>query len=104
MEWCLKTCLRDLQGTMREAIINFPVPILRWPLRLLVFPLGATGLNGPDDRLGATVAKTIVEDTPVRQRISRGAYTTMDPDDSLGRVLNAYKLANETAEVRSRLH
>ncbi len=73
VEWSLKTCLRDLQGSMREAIINFPVPALRWPLRLLVFPLGATGLNGPDDSLGTKVARTIVEDTPVRQRISGGA-------------------------------
>jgi acyl-CoA dehydrogenase len=104
VEWCLQTCLRDLQGSMREAIINFPVPALRWPLRLLVFPLGATGLNGPDDKLGAQVAESIVKDTPVRQRISRGAYTTMDPEDPLGRVLNAYKLANETADMRSRLH
>ena len=104
VEWCLQTCLRDLQHSMREAIINFPVPALRWPLRLLVFPLGATGLNGPDDKLGTRVAASIVEDTPLRQRISRGAYTTMDPDDSLGRVLNAYKLANETADMRGRLH
>ncbi|KEF33096.1 Acyl-CoA dehydrogenase, short-chain specific [Marinobacter nitratireducens] len=104
VEWSLQTSLRDLQGSMREAIINFPVPALRWPLRLLVFPLGATGLNGPDDKLGSEVAATIVKDTPVRQRISRGAFTTMDPDDPLGRVLNAYKLANETADMRARLH
>jgi len=104
VEWGLKTCLRDLQKAMREAIINFPVPALRWPLRLLVFPLGATGLNGPDDRLGAQVADTIVKDTPVRQRVSRGAYINTDPDDALGRVLNAYRLANETAEMRTRLH
>lgn len=104
VEWCLKTCLRDLQASMREAIINFPVPALRWPLRLLVFPLGATGLNGPDDILGAQVAESIVKDTPLRQRISRGAYTTMDPEDPLGRVLNAYKLANETADIRNRLN
>ncbi|MGF2686817.1 acyl-CoA dehydrogenase [Marinobacter sp. DUT-3] len=104
VEWGLKTCLRDLQDSMREAIINFPVPALRWPLRLLVFPLGATGLNGPDDTLGTTVANIIVKDTPVRQRVSRGAYINTDPDDPLGRVLNAYRLANETAEMRSRLH
>jgi len=104
VEWSLRTCLRDLQGSMREAIINFPVPALRWPLRLLVFPLGATGLNGPDDSLGTKVARTIVDDTLVRQRISRGAYTNMDPEDPLGRVLNAYKLANETAGMRGRLH
>lgn len=104
VEWSLKTCLRDLQDAMRDAIINFPVPALRWPLRLLVFPLGATGLNGPDDKLGAQVADTIVKDTPVRQRVSRGAYINTDPDDPLGRVLNAYRLANETVDMRNRLH
>ena len=104
VEWCLKTCLRDLQGSMREAIINFPIAALRWPLRLLVFPLGATGLNGPDDRLGTKVAASIVEDTPLRQRIHRGAYIPTDSSDSLGRVLNAYRLANETTDMRARLH
>lgn len=104
VEWCLQTCLHDLQDSMREAIINFPVPALRWPLRLLVFPLGATGLNGPDDKLGAKVAATIVKDTPVRQRISRGTFINADPNDPLGRVLNAYRLANETEESRHKLH
>jgi acyl-CoA dehydrogenase len=71
---------------------------------LLVFPLGATGLNGPDDRLGTKVAASIVEDTPLRQRIHRGAYIPTDSSDSLGRVLNAYRLANETSDIRARLH
>ena len=89
---------------MRELIINFPVPLLRWPLRMLVFPLGATGLNGPDDALGTEVAASIVNDTPLRQRISRGSYINTDPDDPLGRVLNEYRLANETKDMRDRLH
>ena len=104
VEWGLKTCLRDLQIQMRALIINFPVPSLRWPLRLLVFPLGATGLNGPGDKLGTKVAATIVQDKPIRDRIARGCYRTDDPDDPLGRVLNAYNLANETHEMRERLH
>ncbi|WP_336365528.1 acyl-CoA dehydrogenase [Marinobacter sp. C2H3] len=104
VEWCLQTCLRDLQRSLRAAILNFPVKALRWPLRLLVFPVGAVGLNGPDDRLGARVARTIVDDTPLRHRISRGVFVTEDPADPLGRVLNAYRLANDTAGVRDRLH
>ncbi len=104
VEWCLQTCLRDLQQQLRELIINFPVPALRWPLRVLVFPLGATGLNGPDDKLGTQVAMSIVRDQPLRERISRGCYINPKPDDALGRVLNAYRLANETKEVRDRLH
>ncbi|WP_339799401.1 acyl-CoA dehydrogenase [uncultured Marinobacter sp.] len=104
VEWCLESSLRDLQQAMRAAIINFPVTALRWPLRILVFPLGATGLNGPDDKLGAIVAATIVKDTPLRLRISRGAYINTREDDAMGRVLNAYRLANETRELRQRLH
>tara|TARA_R110002073_G_scaffold107036_2_gene241464 strand:- start:24929 stop:27430 length:2502 start_codon:yes stop_codon:yes gene_type:complete len=104
VEWCLQSSLHDLQKDMRELIINFPVPALRWPLRVLVFPLGATGLNGPNDKLGTQVAMSIVEDTPLRELISHGCYVNPEPDDSLGRVLNAYKLANETKEMRQRLH
>ncbi|WP_152205669.1 acyl-CoA dehydrogenase [Marinobacter changyiensis] len=104
VEWCLQTCLRDLKTSMREVIINFPLPLLRWPLRILVFPLGATGLNGPDDILGAEVAASIVKDTPLRKRISRGSYVNTDSADPLGRVLNAYRLANETRELRERLY
>lgn len=104
VEWSLQTSLRDLQDAMHDAIINFPVPALRWPLRVLIFPLGATGLNGPDDQLGARVAASIVKDAPIRERISRGTFVNSDPNDSLGRVLNAYRLANETAEMRQRLH
>lgn len=104
VEWCLQSSLHDLQKDLRELIINFPVPALRWPLRLLVFPLGATGLNGPNDKLGTEIAMSIVEDTPLRQLISHGCYVNPKPDDSLGRVLNAYKLANETKEMRDRLH
>lgn len=104
VEWCLQTSLRDLQKALRELIINFPVPALRWPLRILVFPLGATGLNGPDDKLGTEVAMSIVNDTPLREQISHGCYVNPSANDSLGRVLNAYRLANETKEMRERLH
>ena len=104
VEWCLQTCLSDLKKDFRELIINYPVPALRWPLRLIVFPLGATGLNGPDDKLGTEIAMTIVKDTPLREMLSRGCYFNTDSQDSLGRILNAYRLANETKETRDKLH
>src|SRR5690606_13933018 len=104
VEWSLQTCLHDLQDAMREAIINFPVPALRWPLRLLVFPLGATGLNGPDDRLGARVAATIADDTPVRERISRCTYVFLHPAHPVGRLLKTWTRSHEPGEMRHRLH
>lgn len=104
VEWCLQTCLHDLQNHLRELVDNFPVAVLRWPLRLVVFPLGYRGARRPDDKLGALVASSIVEEGPLRDRIVRGAYVKDDPEDALGRVLNAWQLANETRDIRNQLH
>jgi acyl-CoA dehydrogenase len=104
VEWCLQTCLHDLQNHLRELIDNFPVSALRWPLRLIVFPLGYRGLHKPDDKLGAKVAASIVEDGPARNRIVQGSYINEAPNDPLGRVLNAWRLANTTQDIRDKLH
>jgi acyl-CoA dehydrogenase len=104
VEWCLQSCLYDLQTHVREVINNFPVAMLRWPLRVIIFPLGSNRLRRPSNELGTAVAESIVTDGPIRDRIVRGAYYNEDPTDSLGRVLHAYRLANNTHELRKILH
>lgn len=104
VDWCLQTSLRDLERALHAAIDNFPTAGLRLPLKLLVFPPGHTRNTGPDDELGGRVAEAIVDDTPLRQTITAGCYQDADPEDSLGRVLNAYRLARETRELRGKIH
>jgi acyl-CoA dehydrogenase len=104
VEWCLQQCLHDLDTQMRHLIANFPVRALRWPLRLMIVPPGTCRLPPPDDRLAATVAKAIVQDNPVRDRLTQGVYRSDSQEDPLGRVLNAFQLANQTQEMRDRLH
>lgn len=104
VEWCLQNCLHDLDTQMRRLMDNFPVRALRWPLKLLIMPPGAGRLPPPDDHLAATVAKMIVQDNPVRDRIAQGVYCSESSSDALGRVLHAYRLANQTQEMRDRLH
>jgi acyl-CoA dehydrogenase len=77
---------------------------LRWPLRLLVLPPFCTQVRGLDDKLGAQVASSIIEDTPLRDHLAAGCYRKDDPEDPLGRVLHAYRLARETRDIRDRLH
>ncbi|WP_203141115.1 acyl-CoA dehydrogenase [Marinobacter mangrovi] len=103
VEWGLQRCLYDFQNAMKALIENFPVPALRWPLKLLVFPIGAW-LKAPDDRLGEEVALSIVKDAPVRERIVRGVYQPVNPDDPVGRVLHAYNMANACRDARERLN
>lgn len=104
VEWCLRRNLADAQSALRAAIDNFPVPALRLPLRFLVFPPGHTRLSGPDDGLGRTVAAALVDDAPLRETLAAGCYRNERPDDPLGRVLNAYRLARATQPIRDRLH
>ena len=104
LEWSLQTSLYGAQQALWSAVINFPVGALRWPLRLMVFPPAHTRLHGPSDALGTRVAAAIVEDTPLRDHLAKGCFLKSDPDDPVGRVLNAYQLALATKESRGRLH
>jgi acyl-CoA dehydrogenase len=104
VEWSLQSSLVGAQNALRAAIDNFPASGLRWALRLVVFPPGHTKQSLPDDELGRQVAAAIVEDTPLRDLISAGCYRKDNASDSLGRVLNAYRLANETRPLRDKLH
>lgn len=104
VEWCLQSCLFELQTHTREVVDNFPAAGLRWPLRVLIFPVGSARLRRPSDKLGSAVAHSIVADGPVRDRIVRGAYYNDEPTDSLGRLLHAYRLSNNTRGLRSVLH
>lgn len=104
VEWCLQRCLYDAQNALRDAVDNFPVAKLRRPLRWLCFPPLSTRLKAPDDALGALVAQSMVEDTPLREHLAAGCYRNEDPQDPVGRVLHAYRLAQETAPLREQLH
>jgi acyl-CoA dehydrogenase len=104
VEWSLQQNLSEIEVALRGAVDNFPVAILRLPLRWLVFPPLCTRNTGPDDDLGRAVALSIVEDAPLRRLLAEGCYRNFEPDDPLGRVLNAYRLARETQPIRDKLH
>ncbi len=104
VEWSLQTSLVGAQDALAAAIANFPVAALRWPLRLLVFPPFYSRMQRPDDALGTKVAANIVEDSPLREHLAAGCYRKDSPEDPLGRVLNAYRLAQATAATRDKLH
>ncbi|MFE8069686.1 acyl-CoA dehydrogenase [Marinobacteraceae bacterium S3BR75-40.1] len=103
VEWGLQQSLHQLQIAMRRLIDNYPVKPLRIPLKILIFPWG-TRIPAAEDEKGKEVALSIVEDTEARQRICSGVYSNERPDDPIGRVLNAYRLARETKPQRDRLH
>jgi acyl-CoA dehydrogenase len=104
VDWSLQTSLRDAYGALRAAIDDFPVAALRRPLRWLVFPPGHTRPRGPNDALGRVVAVAIVEDGPLREHLTAGCFVPEDSEDAVGRLLNAYRLARRTEEIRGRVN
>ena len=103
VEWSLQRSLCDIQTALYEAVTNFPVKPLRWPLRVMVFPAGVRERR-PDDELGQRVALSIVQPGPVRDRITRGVYVDDDPADAIGRIQNAVRIARATAPIRERIN
>ena len=103
VEWSLERTLYDLQTALYDAIVNFPVRPLRWPLKAMTFPLGVR-LRKPDDQLGQRVALSITKRGPVRDRLIKGAYVDENPDDAVGRIMNAWRLARNTEPARERIN
>jgi acyl-CoA dehydrogenase len=102
VEWSLEQMLFQMQTSLHQTIKNFPVKALRWPLLLLVFPTGRH-LQAPNDELGQRVALSIVNDGPVRERLVQDAYVNQDPEDAVGRIIHASKLARATQPLRQRI-
>ncbi len=102
VEWALKTSLFDTQTQMRNVIDNYPVRWLRPLLSLLIFPL-SFHLRRPDDALASIVARSIVDNTKVRQNLTSGVFVSNSPGDAVWRVLNAYRLANDTVKEERKL-
>jgi acyl-CoA dehydrogenase len=103
VEWGVQKSLFDLQASLHRAIANFPVKPLRLPLKVLVLPLGQR-LKQPNDELGGRVALSIVDEGPVRDRITAGVYVDERVDDPIGRIMNALHLAKETRPARDRIN
>lgn len=102
VEWSLKTNLFDTQTQLRSVIDNYPVRWLQPLLRILVFPVSFR-LRRPDDALASTVARSIVEDTKIRRSLTAGVFVSKNPEDAVRRVINAYRLSNETIMEQKKL-
>lgn len=64
---------------------NFPVPLLGFFLRWIVFPLGRR-YRLPDDNIGHKIARLLMSPTASRDRLTKGLYINSDPDDISGRM------------------
>ncbi|AHB48896.1 acyl-CoA dehydrogenase [Hyphomicrobium nitrativorans NL23] len=93
--------LHRYEEAMRGVVENFPNPVARGLLRVLVFPFGRHYYPAPD-ALGSRIVRLAIEPGEVRDRLTRDIYISGDPDDPTGLLEVALKkvVAAEAAEKK----
>jgi acyl-CoA dehydrogenase len=92
--WALDHCLHEIARAFDEFLDNFPVAWARVVMRAVVFPLG-NHYRPVSDALNAQVADQLLEQTPLRDRVSWLVYRNGGPHDAIGRVEHAWQLAQK---------
>jgi acyl-CoA dehydrogenase len=101
-EWSCRHALFEVQRALQGIIDNFPLRPAAWALRVLVFPLGAR-YRPPSDRLGAEVARELLEDRDGRLALTRGIFIPDEDEIGLGRLEAALDSAVEALKVETKI-
>lgn len=88
--WGIEDSLCQIQQGLQGVVKNFPVPILAWFARLIVFPLGRP-YSPPTDKTVKAIAKLLLNESENRDRLIDGVFVS-DRDDATGRVNKAFHL------------
>jgi acyl-CoA dehydrogenase len=93
--------LHRFEEALKGTVENFPNPVVRAFLRIVVFPFGRHYYPA-SDALGSRIARLATEPGAVRDRLTRDIYISDDPDDPTGLLEVALKkvVAAEPAEKK----
>ncbi|MEJ2464118.1 MAG: acyl-CoA dehydrogenase [Candidatus Thiodiazotropha sp.] len=102
MQWAMDDSLYRIQHALRALLRNLPVRPLAWLLRLVIFPTGLPFYK-PTDALDHRVAALLLRPGEVRDRLTDGVYTSLDPQQRIGQLELALKAVAEAAPIEKTL-
>ncbi len=102
LDHCAQNALARFYASLDAVAGNFPNPIVRQLLRVLVFPLG-NWTRPAKDRTVRPMVSLVLEPTATRDRLTREIFVSNDPNDTLGVLETAFEKAIETEEINRRL-
>jgi acyl-CoA dehydrogenase len=100
--WATETCLYRIQEALRGVLDNLPARGIAAALRLAIFPFGAR-FRPPSDRLGAEVARDILEDREARRTLTPDVFIPDADEPGLGALEAALDKAVAAWPVETRL-
>ena len=102
VRWSCAHALYQIQTALVGTLDNLPNRLAAWTLRPLVFPLGAR-LRPPSDKLGAAVARELLEDRDARLCLTPDIYVPPPDEPGLGRLEAALDKAVEALAVETKI-
>jgi acyl-CoA dehydrogenase len=93
--------IASIEESFQKVFANFPVGIMRFVMRRLVFPFGAYA-QPSSDRANYKLAKGLLKHSPQRDRLTRDLFVSFDPDDRTGVLEDALKKVEEAAEAEQK--
>jgi acyl-CoA dehydrogenase len=102
VEWACRTLLYKTQEQLHGLMRNFPNRWIALLLRLAIFPRGRT-YSAPSDELGQEIVELLINPTATRERLSAGAYKTLEPGNPLGLLQEALELAEQVKPFERRV-
>ena len=102
LRYACDLALFRVQTALAGVLDNLPNRVVGTLLRPIVFPFGLRRRE-PDDRLGAEVARGLLEDRKARLTLTRGIYIPPPEEPGLGRLEAALDRAVEALSVEAKI-
>jgi acyl-CoA dehydrogenase len=102
VRFACETCFERAESALDGILRNLPSRAAAAALRVLTLPLGRRE-RGPDDRLGGEVARAVLDDTGVRDRLTAGIFRPPTEELGLGRLEAALADAQAALPVEAKL-
>jgi len=100
--WGLFYALDQIEEALLGVIENLPNRPVGWLLRALIFPFGAH-LRAANDRLGAEVARSLLEDRSAREWLTADIYVPGPDEPGLGQLEAALDRAVAALPIETKL-
>jgi acyl-CoA dehydrogenase len=102
LDWSLSLALARIDEALDGVLRNLPNRPVAAIARGLIFPTGRRE-RGPDDAMGSAVAKALLDDPGVRERLTEGIFVPDESEVGLGRLEAALAAARGALDVEARL-
>jgi acyl-CoA dehydrogenase len=102
VRFACETCFERAEAALDGIVRNLPSRAAAAALRVLTLPFGRREW-GPDDRLGGEVARAVLDDADVRERLTAGIHDPPPDEAGLGRLEAALADAQAALPVEAKL-